>query len=62
MPAFKVNIAILGEPVGAAAWAWLLLSERPGPATWIGGALILIGIFVTLERRAVREPLTAANL
>ena len=62
MPAFKVNIAILGEPVGAAAWAWLLLSEQPGPATWIGGALILIGIFVTLERRAVREPLTAANL
>jgi drug/metabolite transporter (DMT)-like permease len=62
MPAFKVNIAILGEPVGAAAWAWLLLSERPSPATWIGGALILIGIFVTLERRAVREPLTAANL
>jgi drug/metabolite transporter (DMT)-like permease len=62
MPAFKVNIAILGEPVGAATWAWLLLSERPGPATWIGGALILIGIFVTLERRAVREPLTAANL
>lgn len=62
MPAFKVNIAILGEPAGAAAWAWLLLSERPGPATWIGGALILIGIFVTLERRAVREPLTAANL
>ena len=62
MPAFKVNIAILGEPVGAAAWAWLLLSERPGPATWAGGALILIGIFVTLERRSVREPLTAANL
>lgn len=62
LPAFKVNIAILGEPIGAAAWAWLLLSERPGPATWIGGALILIGIFVTLERRAVREPLTAANL
>jgi drug/metabolite transporter (DMT)-like permease len=62
MPAFKVNIAILGEPVGAAAWAWLLLSEQPGRATWVGGALILIGIFVTLERRAVREPLTAANL
>jgi drug/metabolite transporter (DMT)-like permease len=48
--------------VGAAAWAWLLLSEQPGRATWVGGALILIGIFVTLERRAVREPLTAANL
>lgn len=62
MPAFKVNLAILGEPIGAAAWAWLLLLERPGAATWVGGALVLGGIFVTLERRAVREPLTAANL
>ncbi|CAN5804906.1 DMT family transporter [soil metagenome] len=62
MPAFKVNLAILGEPIGAAAWAWLLPSERPGAATCVGGALVLGGIFVTLERRAVREPLTAANL
>jgi drug/metabolite transporter (DMT)-like permease len=62
MPAFKVNVAILGEPIGAAAWAWLLLSERLGTATWVGGALILTGIFVTLRRRAVRDPLAAANL
>lgn len=62
MPAFKVNIAILGEPIGAAIWAAFLLSERPGPATWAGGALILAGIFLTLERRAVHEAVTAANL
>jgi drug/metabolite transporter (DMT)-like permease len=62
LPAFKVNVAILGEPVGSALWAALLLGETPRAATWIGGALVLAGIFLTLQRRTVREPLTAANL
>jgi drug/metabolite transporter (DMT)-like permease len=62
LPAFKVNIAILGEPVGSALWAALLLAEHPRPATWAGGALVLAGIFLTLQRRTVREPVTAANL
>lgn len=62
LPAFKVNVAILGEPVGSAVWAALLLAERPRPATWVGGALVLAGIFLTLQRRTVREPLTVANL
>lgn len=62
LPAFKVNVAILGEPIGSAVWAALLLAEKPGPATWAGGALVLAGIFLTLQRRTVREPLTAANL
>ncbi|HET6361469.1 MAG TPA: DMT family transporter [Gemmatimonadota bacterium] len=62
LPAFKVNVAILGEPVGSALWAALLLAERPRSATWAGGALVLAGIFLTLQRRTVREPVTAANL
>jgi drug/metabolite transporter (DMT)-like permease len=62
MPAFQVNVAILGEPVGSALWAALLLAERPRPATWVGGALILAGIFLTLRRTTVREPVAAANL
>jgi drug/metabolite transporter (DMT)-like permease len=62
LPAFQVNVAILGEPVGSAVWAALLLSEKPGPATWAGGALVLAGIFLTLQRRTVREAVTAANL
>jgi drug/metabolite transporter (DMT)-like permease len=62
MPAFRVNIAILGEPMGSALWAALLLSERPGAGTWVGGALILAGIFLTLERKVVRDPVAVANL
>ena len=62
LPAFKVNVAILGEPVGSALWAALLLAETPRAATWAGGALVLAGIFLTLQRRTVREPVTAANL
>ena len=62
MPAFQVNIAILGEPVGAAIWAALLLSERPGPGTLIGGVLILEGIYLTLHTTVVRDPVVIANL
>jgi drug/metabolite transporter (DMT)-like permease len=62
MPAFQVNIASLGEPMGAAIWAALLLGEMPGVATWVGGGLILMGIFLTLEPRAVRGSLMAAKL
>jgi drug/metabolite transporter (DMT)-like permease len=62
MPAFQVNVAILGEPIGAALWAALLLSEMPETATWVGGGLVLAGIFLTLERRAVRDEVAAANL
>jgi drug/metabolite transporter (DMT)-like permease len=62
MPAFQVNVAILGEPVGSALWAALLLAERPRPSTGVGGALILAGIFLTLRRTTVREPVAAANL
>lgn len=62
MPAFQVNVAVLGEPVGAALWAALLLAERPRPATWLGGGLILAGIFLTIRRTTVREAVAAANL
>ena len=62
MPAFQVNVAVLGEPIGAALWAALLLAERPPAATGIGGALILAGIFLTIRRTTVREPIAAANL
>lgn len=60
--AYQVNVAILGEPVGAAVWAALLLAEVPGPGTWIGGALILAGIFLTLRRRPPPDEVAAANL
>jgi drug/metabolite transporter (DMT)-like permease len=60
--AYEVNVSILGEPIGAALWAALLLDEAPGAATWVGGGLVLAGIFLTQRRRLTPDEFTAANL
>ncbi|MGH7446411.1 MAG: DMT family transporter [Longimicrobiales bacterium] len=50
--AYIANLAILGEPVGATLIAWLLpaIAEVPAAQTIAGGALILIGIAVTVMK------------
>jgi drug/metabolite transporter (DMT)-like permease len=60
LPAYVVNLTLLGESVGATILAALLpgIREVPGVATLIGGALILAGIYVTA--RAARAALVAA--
>jgi drug/metabolite transporter (DMT)-like permease len=62
LPAYEVNVAVLGEPLGAALWAAIFLAETPGIGTWIGGAMILAGIAVTVRRAPVREEMAVANL
>lgn len=52
LPASAVAVAILGEPVGAALWAFLLFQEGISLLKGLGIALVLGGIFWTL--RAVR--------
>lgn len=49
LPAYVVNLTLLGEPVGATVLAATLpgIRELPSVATLIGGALILAGIYVT---------------
>ena len=39
--ALEVALFLLIEPVLNPIWAWLVHGERPGPATLVGGALIL---------------------
>lgn len=39
-----VSIAQLGEPLGAALWAFLLFGEVPGMLVLIGGLIILCGV------------------
>ena len=39
-----VTLAILGEPVGASALAFLVLQEAPPPTLWLGGPLLLAGL------------------
>lgn len=49
-----ISGAILAEPVISALLAWLILSERPGLATLLGGAIVLTGLFLLL--RGYRAP------
>ncbi len=52
LPAYVVNLTVLGEPVGATLIAMLLpgIGERPGPATLAGGAVLLAGVLVANRR------------
>ena len=61
LPAYVVNLTLLGEPVGATVLAAILpgIRETPGIATLLGGALILAGIYVTA--RVTRPAPTAAS-
>ena len=49
VPASVVSVSILGEPVGAALLAWLLLGEAPKGVELAGGALTLIGLCVATQ-------------
>ncbi|HUF37073.1 MAG TPA: DMT family transporter [Anaerolineales bacterium] len=50
LPASFVAVTLLGEPVGSAVLAGILLEEIPGPLTLAGAALILFGIYLTARR------------
>lgn len=52
LPAYVVNLTLLGEPIGATLLAAALpgIHEMPGLATVLGGALVLAGIWVTSRR------------
>ncbi len=53
LPAYTVNVAALGEPVGASLIAWFLpaIAEPPGAAAVLGGVVALAGIALTLAGR-----------
>jgi drug/metabolite transporter (DMT)-like permease len=52
LPAYVVNLTVLGEPVGATLLAAVLpgIREIPPPLTLAGGAVLLTGILITLMR------------
>ena len=49
VPASIISGSILAEPVIAALLAWLVLSEKPGLATLLGGLLVLAGLYLLLR-------------
>ena len=55
--ATTVNVAALGEPVGASLIAWLVpaIHEIPKPSTLIGGVAVLIGIGLSLRGQGSGE-------
>jgi drug/metabolite transporter (DMT)-like permease len=48
--ATTVNVAALGEPVGASVIAWLVpaIHEVPPPSAVVGGVLVIVGIALSL--------------
>ncbi len=52
LPAYTVNVAALGEPVGATLIAWTLpaIAEPPGLPALAGGALAIGGIALALAK------------
>jgi drug/metabolite transporter (DMT)-like permease len=44
-----VSGAVLAEPVFAALLAWLVLAEKPGLATLLGGVVVLAGLYLLLR-------------
>ncbi|MHB0947659.1 MAG: DMT family transporter [Gemmatimonadaceae bacterium] len=53
LPAYVVNLTILGESVGATLIAAFLpgIREVPSPATLLGGAVVLAGVVIAAPRR-----------
>lgn len=52
LPAYIVNLTVLGEPIGATLLAALIpgIREIPGPGVLIGGAIVLWGAYLTSKR------------
>ncbi len=51
MPASRMSVVFLGEPVGASLLAWLVLGSAPGPFEAAGGAILLFGVALALTER-----------
>jgi drug/metabolite transporter (DMT)-like permease len=44
-----VAVVLLGEPIGAAILAWLVLGELPERSVLVGGPLLLVGLAIVLS-------------
>jgi hypothetical protein len=53
LPAYVVNIAVLGEPVGAIVLGALLpgIQEVPTVGVLVAGVIVIAGILMALPRR-----------
>ena len=49
LSATYVSVALLGEPIGSTILALILLKEAPAVLEVIGGAFILLGIYLASQ-------------
>jgi len=56
LPATMVTVAVLGEPVGATALAWVVLAEAPSMYESVGATLMLVGIGLAFARGGQAPP------
>nr|MDD6335230.1 DMT family transporter [bacterium] len=56
LPTWQVGMAVLGEPIMAAGWAFLFFGQVPPALAWLGGAMILIGLAWALVPRKKASP------
>ncbi|MPZ14518.1 MAG: EamA family transporter [Chloroflexi bacterium] len=56
LPVSVVGVSILGEPVATTVFAWLLLAEQPPGATFLGGPIILVGVYLALGAHEPEAP------
>lgn len=49
LPASLVSVTTLAEPVGAAILAFTFLRETPGLGVMLGGILILLGVYISMQ-------------
>jgi drug/metabolite transporter (DMT)-like permease len=48
----SISLAFLGEPVVASLLALIFFAQRPPLATFVGGVLVLAGVYLTASRHA----------
>lgn len=53
LPAFIVNLTVLGEPIGATLLAAIIpgIGEIPGNGVLLGGVILLLGVVLTANRQ-----------
>jgi drug/metabolite transporter (DMT)-like permease len=63
LPAYVVNLTVLGEPVGATLLAALLpgIREIPSAVTLVGGGLVLAGILLAVTRTVANTRRTTVS-
>ena len=55
LPAPEVGLLLLGETVLGPLWLWLVLEERPGNATLLGGFIVILTLAVHSRYRQTHQ-------